>query len=321
MFNYLRGLKIIDQAIKKLKLDLTGKTILTELGTNSFLFMPLIPAMANAKKVYAWSLNIDENTKTFCLDKAKKLGLENNIEIFINEKPNYTISEADIITNSFPIRPLNKEFLKKTKSGCVIPLMFESWEKRNEDIDFDYCIENNIKVAGTCEDFKSIGPLCIKLALNAEYEIYQNNIIIWSDDSFGYEAYRAFKNFGAKRVILTKDINYIYNNFTDIDFLFICDYQEKRSYDMILDFKKLKEINNLFGVVHLIGDINPNKFKEYKINLYPNNQGYSKKMTKTLDYLGLNPVLNLQVSSFKVAQNMLENKQSILNQPITYKGE
>ena len=41
-------------------------------------------------------------------------------------------------------------------------------------------------------------------------------------------------------------------------------------------------------------------------------------MTETLPYLGLIPVINLQVAGFRVGQLMYENKLDNLVQPITY---
>ena len=70
--------------------------------------------------------------------------------------------------------------------------------------------------------------------------------------------------------------------------------------------------------MHLVGKIDNNKLKENKINVYPDRKGYASKMSETLGYLGITPIINLQVAGFKVAQNMIEGKKSKLNQPITY---
>ena len=55
-----------------------------------------------------------------------------------------------------------------------------------------------IKIAGTWEDhpkinvFQSFGSLSTKLALEAGFEIHNNNILVWSDDNFGDVSQKAF---------------------------------------------------------------------------------------------------------------------------------
>jgi len=323
-----KTIKYIKKIINILQLDLTGKVVLTEVGSENYLLIPIIAALADAKKVYAWTkdskFGLGFYNKINCLEIANSCNVRDKIEISLNQEPDSNIQEADIITNSNFLRPLDESFLKKTKSGVVIPLMFESWELRDSDIDVGYCKNNNIKVAGTWENypdikvFNSVGNLCVKLAMESGFEIYQNNIIVWSSDEFGDQAVSAFKALGANSVIKITDINVLYKNFEQADFIFICDYEEKRDYFSIFDFKKLKELNDSFGVVHLIGDIDNKKLNDMNIKVYPDKKGYPLKMSKTLDYLGIQPFINLQVAGFKVSQNMIENKESDLNQPITY---
>jgi hypothetical protein len=330
---FLRGIKIAKKMIDVLQLDLSGKIVLTEVGSENYLFTPVIAALANAKKVYVWTR--DSNYELGLFNKINCLnicyicggGIENRLEFSVNERPDNNIREADIITNSGFLRPLDENFLKKTKPGCVIPLMFESWEARDYDIDIDFCKKNNIKVAGTWENypdikvFDAIGPLCVKVALNAGFEIFQNNIIVWSSDIYGDKAVSAFRHFGANSVIKTSDVNYVYKNFDNVDFLFICDYKEKKQFfgiNAIFDVEKLKSINSSFGVVHLIGGVYHEILTINNISVYPKRFGYASRMSETLSYLGMSPIINLQVAGFKVGQNMIEGKESKLNEPITY---
>ena len=324
-----RAVKHIKKVINNLQLDLSGKIVLTEVGSENYLFMPIIAALANAKKVYAQTKNSifgsGISNEIWCFRIAKYCNIENKIETSSTQYSDNIIHKADIITNSSILRPLNEPFLKKTKRGVVIPLMFEAWELRGQDIDTEYCRTNNIKTAGTWENhpsinvFNSVGNLCVKLAMESGFEIYQNNIIVWSSDNFGDQAVSSFKALGADSVIKTTNINEVYENFEEVDFIFICDYREERDYfNSIFDLKKLKSLNDSFGIVHLIGDIDNKKLNDNNIKVYPNKKGYVLKMSETIAYLGFYPFINLQVAGFKVAQNMLENKDSDLNQPITY---
>ncbi len=329
--NYSREIKLIKKSIKKLDVDLSGLTVLTEVGSGSYVISPIIPLLAGAKKVYAWTADsrygkaadiIEE-----CLEIAKILGVENQIEFSPNFKNPEQVKQADIITNSGFLRPLNEIILKDINPRCVIPLMYEKWELRDSDIDIAYCQQKNIKVAGTWENhpsigvFTGVGHLAIKLCLEAGMEVYQNNIFIWSDDHFGEETETAFKKFGANKVYHSTKKEEFYTVLESLDILYLCDYDEKKSYFSeggIFDLKKIKEINSSLTIVHLYGDVDHELLQKNEIKIYPAKRGHASLMTETLAYLGPNLIVNLQVAGYKVAQSMYHGKASDLAQPITY---
>lgn len=326
-FQIERGLSIIENAIRDIGLNLAGKVILTELGSNDFCFTPIIPAIANAKKVYAvvkdskYGLASDIRDQfDFYFNSIKGY---NRIEIFCNELPDSAIKEADIITNSSPLRPLNKYILSKTKKGVVIPLMYEAWEFRNSDIDINYCKENNIAVAGTWEShpqlgvFEYVSTLGLKLALNAGYEIQGNNIYIWSDDNFGKMISKGFSAIGGN-VFQGVSVDEFYKLLPDIDFIFLCRYIEERSFfegeSPIFSIERIKRINSKMGIVHLYGALDYKNVMNYGFNVYPQKNGYPKHMTETLSYTGQVPVLKLITGGFKVGQELSEETFSNLSQ-------
>ena len=51
----IRALNIINDTIKSLELNLNSFVVLTEVGSNNFIYTPIIPLLAGAKKVYAWT--------------------------------------------------------------------------------------------------------------------------------------------------------------------------------------------------------------------------------------------------------------------------
>lgn len=316
---YNRVLNKIKKSIFDLKLDLTGYTILTEVGSGEYIFTPIIAALGNADRVYVYTRDSKYGLATDNIAKCKKIlesiGLLDKVEFYSNEVSKNHLEKADIITNSGFLRPLNEDKLKYIKETTVIPLMYEKWELRDSDIDIDYCKANNIKVAGTWENhpsllvFNHVGPLAIKMALNAGYEIYNNKIVVWSDDHFGEVAKEAFINVGAKEVILTTDEKVLSENIYDVDFIYICDYDEKREYGSkdFFNFEKLLSLNENFGIVHLYGKLNYDYCRNRLTNIYPPFDGFSSLMTFTLANVGINPIINLQVSGFKVAESLIKN--------------
>ena len=111
-----RAIKIINETIESLDLNLNSYVVLTEVGSNNYLYTPIIPLLAGAKKVYAWtndsSYGNSNQIISNCKQLARDLGLLNRIEFSANNKIIQHIKEADIITNSGFIRPINKNLLK-----------------------------------------------------------------------------------------------------------------------------------------------------------------------------------------------------------------
>ncbi len=320
-----RAIKIIDEVRDKLKVDLSGYTVLTEIGSNNYIFTPIIASLCGAKKVYALAKDNSYGAANDIILKAQayteSLGI-NNIEFFENTVPLSIYESIDILTNSGNLRPINKQIIDLLKPTAVIPLMFEAWEIRDEDINVSYCKERNIKVAGTWENHPDIkvfdycGMLGVKMALEAGLEITGNKIIVWSNDHFGEVISSKFLKEQAS-VIQTTSVKEVYDNLKDTDLVFIADYDEQKSYfgeDAIFDTRKIKELNPSVVFVHLYGDVDTDFCKKNEINISPKFQGYPMRMTHTLGYVGLLPILKLQVAGLKVAQEMLTNTSSSLTQ-------
>lgn len=324
-----RAKKIIVETIRFLNLDLTGISVLTEVGTGLFNYTPIIAQFANASKIYALA---KDNTygNSFdainaCKEKLKYFKLKSeNIYFAENTLPEEFLSNSQIITNSGNLRPLDASKLKLVTKGAAIPLMYEAWELRNDDLDIRYCKENNISVAGTWENYPGLEifnyckNLIIKIAFEAGFEIKSNKIIVWSDDHFGKLAYEGFTQLGAREVTLVSNPNDLYNKIENADFIFFCNYKstdillaEKAS---ILDLKYLKKLNPSVSIVHLAGDIDNTYVKNNGIKIYPDKRGYSIRMTYTLSHLGIKPALMLLVAGLKVGEVLIKNENSKISQ-------
>lgn len=213
---FLRNRRLIWQIIKKLKLNLNGLIILTEAASGNYIFTPLIAAMAGAKKVYALTRNSryaqakDVIKDTFKF--ADYLKIKNKIEI-ITKLPPKIISKADIITNTGFLRPINKNFISHIKPTAVIPLMFESWEFRPDDLDLEECHRRDIPVLGTNENnnrlkiFEYLGALCAKKLFEANIEILDSKIVVMGRGIFGLNIAKKLAGMGARINIIYNKIN------------------------------------------------------------------------------------------------------------------
>jgi len=310
-----RAKRIIEQTITQLDVDLSGYTILTEVGSNLFAYTPIIAALCKASKVYAWTGDSAYGKASSNVDVCKKImksfDIPNIIEFAENERPDQHIKNADIITNLGFVRPLNETFFKLIKPNAVITAMCEAWEVREQDIDLAYCKQNNILVAGTWENYPPLeifnfcGPLAIKMAQEGGYEVFKNRILVWSEDMFGKTISAAFKNFGASKVISTTNVNVLYENANDIDFVFLCDYHQQNTLlgeNGIINALKIKELNPACSFIHLYGKLDSNWLDSHKVSHYPKKNGFQSTMSFTLSHLGPLPILNLHIAGLKVAE-------------------
>ena len=134
----------IKKSISKFNLNLDGKVILTEAATGNYVVTPIIAAVSGAKKVYALAKDskygsIDE-IKEQTYNLAKYFNIENKIEV-ISSLDCIDLQTVDILTNTGFLRPIDENIIDKLKTECVIPLMWETWEFRNSDLDIEACVK------------------------------------------------------------------------------------------------------------------------------------------------------------------------------------
>jgi hypothetical protein len=182
--------------IKELNLNLTGKVILTEVATGPYSITPILAAVAGAK-VFAFGKDTKYGSYEYAVESTLKIAntfypFYRNLDItFIKELTPEIISQADIITNSGHLRPLNEEKLKFAKNGVVIPLMYEAWEFRESDLDIDYIKKSQIPIAATNERhpnidvFNYLGDMALKLIFDAGFTPYRNKFILICNNDFG----------------------------------------------------------------------------------------------------------------------------------------
>jgi hypothetical protein len=314
--------------IDKIGLDLSELNVLTEVGSNSYTYLPLIASISGAN-VTAWC-----NDSKFGVADEIILEAKNAIKIWdckgpiifrSNDRNFDDIQKADIITNSGMLRPLDSQFLSFVKTNSVISLMFESWELRSTDIDLNFCKEKGIKVSGVSENnaimniFEYAGILACKLILNSGIEIFQSKILIWSSDEFGEVAKKWISKLLPKNIIICNETEKFYHYLEDIDLVYFCDYLDDRPYfgpTGFLDLEIISRINSTVTFCHLYGNISKSECNKYGINLFPNKDGYNKVMSETLSFVGPEPVIQLLVAGLKAAQETIEGGSFVCAQRI-----
>lgn len=331
--------KIID-AVNRLQLNLSGKVVLTEAATGAYVVTPVIAALAGAK-VYAFTKTTrygsveDVNKQTMNL-LSQFDSFNSNLTVIDSLTPEI-IAEADIITNSGHLRPLDKNILQHAKEGAVIPLMYEAWEWREADLDIEIVRAKNILLGATNERhpdvdvFNYLGDMALKMIFDAGLCPYNNNYILICNNDFGpFIAKVLAKVCGGLAVCDTAEHKSKYNNL-QVDWIgnfpdFVIPEKYKASdavlftaypFDKtwigkentpILIDKLKSQIEHPF-ILRYCGHIDEackNKIRFYPEHVKPGHMGILPSA------IGFDPIIRLQSGGLKVGQLLTENK-TILN--------
>jgi hypothetical protein len=197
---------LVSAAVERCQLDLRGKVVLTEAATGPYVVTPIIAACGGAARVYAMTQTTRHGTieevATQTLEIARLAGVRERIELVVGRSPEI-VAEADVITNSGHVRPIDADMIGLMKPSAVVSLMYEAWEFRPGDVDLDACAARGIRVGATNERhpdvdvFSFLGPMAIKLLFDAEVAVYRSSILLLCDNPFGSYMTRGLRRAGA----------------------------------------------------------------------------------------------------------------------------
>jgi hypothetical protein len=192
-FRAERLTRLMRAAVRRCDLDLTDLVIFTEAATGAYAVTPVIAALSGARRVFALAQpsnhgTVEEIERT-TMHLAEIAKVADRVEV-VTRKQREIIAQADIITNSGHVRPIDLEMVTWMKPTAVVPLMFESWEFRPGDLDLEACAKYSIPVAGTNEQnpaievFQFLGMMAVRLLLDAGVAVWGSRILILSDNPF-----------------------------------------------------------------------------------------------------------------------------------------
>lgn len=191
--NQGRLVDLMRAAIRRSRLELCGAVVLTEAASGAYVVTPVLAAMAGAKQVFAITRTTRHGTAeeiaAQTLDLAQQAGFQARIEV-IHEKTREIMGQADIVTNSGHVRPIDATAVAWMKPTAVIPLMYEAWEFRTSDVDLEACRRHGIAVAGTNERhpaldvFSYLGIMAVKLLADAGIAVYRSRVLVLCDNPF-----------------------------------------------------------------------------------------------------------------------------------------
>lgn len=324
--------ELVKKFIADLDLDLSHLVVLTEAASGNYIFTPLIAAVGNAGKViavtkgskYGKAKDVMENTLLF----AKYFGVDGRIQVFDVLKP-VMIEKADIVTNLGFLRPIDKDFISHLKPTAVIPLMYETWEFREQDLDLPECWKREVAVLGTNENhevlriFDYMGHLCLKKLYELEVEVFRSKILLVGSARYGQSIMKTLSAVGAEILCVTEEEGKKVRKFggRKIGFrLKEADIQNKiRSCDAIivntypnpdtilgkngyLSAERLGELAPEASILQLSGHIDRKSLDEYGFCCIPKDEPRRGHMGWTLADLGPKPLIALHSGGLKVGE-------------------
>jgi hypothetical protein len=136
------------------------------------------------------------------MELARLLGVEQHIEL-LTDRRRSVVEQADIVTNSGHVRPIDAEMVSWMKPTAVMPLMYESWEFRPGDLDAAACRRKGILMAGTNERhpaidvFSFLGVMAVRLINDAGIAVYKSSVLLVCDNPFSSYIQRGLEKAGA----------------------------------------------------------------------------------------------------------------------------
>jgi hypothetical protein len=204
--------------IEALQLDLRGRTVLTEAATGAYVVTPVLAALAGAR-VFAYTRATRYGSVEDVFAGTRRLmaeckGRELDVTLIEQLTPE-VIAQADVITNSGHLRPLNRQLLQHAKPGAVIPLMYEAWEWRDADLDLTFARERGLKVGATNERhpdvdvFSYLGDMAVKQTFDAGLCLRHNRFVLVCNNDFGPYIARTLAALCDGLAVIDKDENRI----------------------------------------------------------------------------------------------------------------
>ena len=329
--NIKRIEKLISDAIDTYDLNLSGLTVFTEAASGNYVVTPLIAALAGSDQVFAITRNSRYgkavDVRNFTLELARKWGVQDRIEVVSDKIPSI-LSQVDIVTNLGFVRPIDKKVVAHLKPTAVLPLMWETWEFREADLDLSECRRMGIMVLGTNERameldlFTYVGYLAVKLAFELEIEIYRSKVVVVGSSVFGRSSVKAFDK-------LEADIEYIdlsagdsletesaKSTLRNADLVVLVEH--RRPVCLIgsegqITVDELLALSPHVSIVHIAGNINREEIDSAAIPCLPQKSAAPGYMSVATDYLGPKPVIALHTAGLKVGETMARARLGGLN--------
>ena len=312
-------------AIERCALDLNDTVVFTEAASGAYIVTPMLAAMAGAERVFALArtsrYGTAEEVARATIDLARKAGVADRVKIITEKLPDI-VARADIVTNSGHLRPIDSAMVHSMKPTAVIPLMYESWEFRPDDLDLAACRENWIPVAGTNERhpaidvFSFLGRMAIRLLHDAGVAVYHSRLIICCDNSFEEFISSVLRQGGAE-VHTVKDLA-DGTVTTAVDAILIA---VRPRADPFIGGQQAELIARQYPgatVAQFLGDIDRAALARHGVTFWPLDSPAAGHQGILPSQIGPEPIVRLQCGGLKVGEIMSRARKTIVDRRSGY---
>ena len=255
--------------------------------------------------------------------------IHDKIEV-VDVKRREHLQEADIVTNSGFVRPIDQNTLSMMKTTAVISLMYETWEFREADIDLESCHSKGILVLGTVEEcppmdiMRYSGFLASKLLFECGMGVHKDNVLILGSGRLGNNLAHFMGVNGidfswisldahvrAENRQYLSEIEEVKRGLSKFDAIIVGEHYhsiELIGENGIIKTDVLSEENPLVQIIHICGNINVDDIKKYGLYVYPEHVMPFGYMSTLVDYLGPKATIELNIAGLKVGEIMARNR-------------
>ena len=282
--------------------------ILTEAATGNYALTPVIAAMAGADRVYTLTRDSRFGSAKQALSEvcaaARAFGVEDRITPLARDDER--IADADVITNLGFVRPIDEPFIARLKKTAAVPLMWETWEYRESDLDLRACRAHGIPVLGTDEHhprlrtFDYLGAVAAKLLLDLGVEITQSSVVVLGSGEFGYIVERALSTLGAK--VRRVKPNEVLEAVRDADALVVVEHESREA---LVGAGALAQANPTLAIAHICGGVE----RSATLRCAPAVFAAPGSMSVTTDYVGPKPLIDLHAAGLRVGELLTRARQ------------
>lgn len=307
-------LHICAKYIEKYEIDLRGLTVLTEVASGAYFWNPFLAMMAGAENVLLHCRDSRYGKASDIFRSFEEASSTTRLSNFLicERLDADAISEADIVTNSGHVRPLDDSFVAAMKQDAVICLMWEPWELRENEIDLDAAREKGILVLGTNEheppcDMRSyVEWLALKLIMEMRAPaLLDRFLVIGEQDTLAaaVEAGLARMGLSVQRIACDISLETLTPALKETTCIIVAEHQFKREIIGscgVISPEMLSDKVHSVGVI--AGQVDKNALEERGVNVFPKEIAPVGFMSYQPSELGPYPVMDLFAAGLKVGQ-------------------
>jgi hypothetical protein len=314
-------IKRLREIVDHVGLDLSGGTVLTEAATGAYVVTPVIAALAGARVTAftrASRFGMVEEVRRQTTRLADALDLTDRIDV-VDHLRHEVIASADIVTNSGHLRPLTAEVVNRMTPGAVIPLMYESWEFRAQDLDIEACRRRGIAVGGTNERhpklqiFDYLGMLAIHGLLNSGVAVADSHVLLICDNPFESFIEHQLLRAGARVALVDGSASRIETALAEqvYDAIVLATTPAQRPWLGKPGQAQVSAARVPAGsvLVQVFGDIDREAFDD--VRFYPPAAPAPGHMGVMLHDIGVEPIVRLQAGGLKAGECLLRKDVAV----------